>query len=315
MSAPKRTRTSTRLSRTRPSTWRVYQFRHRREGSRSIAAGPGAVRSRRERAASSSPSGSSRYSSRCPGATARRRDDRARDQHVARADGLAERREVGREVRERRRPGSPTSVERVRRRTGRSSPSTIAPRRSPSATSATRRPEHHVAVEDVAGEDLLDLELALAESTSSIATPSPPIAAATASRSPSGRHVARDVDRDLRLGRRLRPVADRHVAAGLAQAAVGEVADERRARPVLLHRGGGPEPQLPADRARALAEQPAARLELALHPAAHARVVVQVRSCAADHGVPCIRPTPELPSEHMFDRPEEPQAAWTSART
>src|SRR3954463_15542802 len=30
--APKRTRTSTRLSRTRPSTWRVYQFRHRREG-------------------------------------------------------------------------------------------------------------------------------------------------------------------------------------------------------------------------------------------------------------------------------------------
>jgi hypothetical protein len=36
--APKRTRTSTRLSRTRPSTWRVYQFRHRREGSRSIAA-------------------------------------------------------------------------------------------------------------------------------------------------------------------------------------------------------------------------------------------------------------------------------------
>ena len=31
-SAPKRTRTSTRLSRTRPSTWRVYQFRHRREG-------------------------------------------------------------------------------------------------------------------------------------------------------------------------------------------------------------------------------------------------------------------------------------------
>jgi hypothetical protein len=28
--APKRTRTSTRLSRTRPSTWRVYQFRHRR---------------------------------------------------------------------------------------------------------------------------------------------------------------------------------------------------------------------------------------------------------------------------------------------
>src|SRR4051812_39884355 len=27
-SAPKRTRTSTRLSRTRPSTWRVYQFRH-----------------------------------------------------------------------------------------------------------------------------------------------------------------------------------------------------------------------------------------------------------------------------------------------
>ena len=32
--APKRTRTSTRLSRTRPSTWRVYQFRHRREGTR-----------------------------------------------------------------------------------------------------------------------------------------------------------------------------------------------------------------------------------------------------------------------------------------
>ena len=30
--APKRTRTSTRLSRTRPSTWRVYQFRHRRKG-------------------------------------------------------------------------------------------------------------------------------------------------------------------------------------------------------------------------------------------------------------------------------------------
>src|SRR6476469_6145807 len=28
--APKRTRTSTRLARTRPATWRVYQFRHRR---------------------------------------------------------------------------------------------------------------------------------------------------------------------------------------------------------------------------------------------------------------------------------------------
>ena len=33
--APKRTRTSTRLSRTRPSTWRVYQFRHRR-GARGV---------------------------------------------------------------------------------------------------------------------------------------------------------------------------------------------------------------------------------------------------------------------------------------
>src|SRR2546423_14951208 len=38
-SAPKRTRTSTRLSRTRPSTWRVYQFRHRRGCGRSIAPG------------------------------------------------------------------------------------------------------------------------------------------------------------------------------------------------------------------------------------------------------------------------------------
>ena len=37
--APKRTRTSTRLSRTRPSTWRVYQFRHRRGCGRSIALG------------------------------------------------------------------------------------------------------------------------------------------------------------------------------------------------------------------------------------------------------------------------------------
>src|SRR5215213_3568564 len=37
--APKRTRTSTRLSRTRPSTWRVYQFRHRRGCRRSIALG------------------------------------------------------------------------------------------------------------------------------------------------------------------------------------------------------------------------------------------------------------------------------------
>ncbi len=35
--APKRTRTSTRLSRTRPSTWRVYQFRHRRRRAPSIA--------------------------------------------------------------------------------------------------------------------------------------------------------------------------------------------------------------------------------------------------------------------------------------
>ena len=38
--APKRTRTSTRLSRTRPSTWRVYQFRHRREDERESSAGP-----------------------------------------------------------------------------------------------------------------------------------------------------------------------------------------------------------------------------------------------------------------------------------
>ena len=52
--APKRTRTSTRLSRTRPSTWRVYQFRHRREGSRSIA---GAQCS--ETSSVSAPSGSS----------------------------------------------------------------------------------------------------------------------------------------------------------------------------------------------------------------------------------------------------------------
>src|SRR3954452_17152569 len=37
--APKRTRTSTRLSRTRPSTWRVYQFRHRREGRREYRPG------------------------------------------------------------------------------------------------------------------------------------------------------------------------------------------------------------------------------------------------------------------------------------
>src|SRR5215203_4224486 len=38
--APKRTRTSTRLSRTRPSTWRVYQFRHRRESDREYRAAP-----------------------------------------------------------------------------------------------------------------------------------------------------------------------------------------------------------------------------------------------------------------------------------
>jgi hypothetical protein len=37
--APKRTRTSTRLSRTRPSTWRVYQFRHRREGAAEYSPG------------------------------------------------------------------------------------------------------------------------------------------------------------------------------------------------------------------------------------------------------------------------------------
>src|SRR3954462_907002 len=39
-SAPKRTRTSTRLSRTRPSTWRVYQFRHRRKGGAEYSPGP-----------------------------------------------------------------------------------------------------------------------------------------------------------------------------------------------------------------------------------------------------------------------------------
>src|SRR3954462_5588099 len=40
--APKRTRTSTRLARTRPSTWRVYQFRHRRgNGEYSPGVGPG----------------------------------------------------------------------------------------------------------------------------------------------------------------------------------------------------------------------------------------------------------------------------------
>src|SRR3954469_12738775 len=46
-SAPKRTRTSTRLSRTRPSTWRVYQFRHRREGDASIARAMGVESVRR----------------------------------------------------------------------------------------------------------------------------------------------------------------------------------------------------------------------------------------------------------------------------
>src|SRR5690349_6729304 len=39
--APKRTRTSTRLTRTRPSTWRVYQFRHRRGRRGSIGRGSG----------------------------------------------------------------------------------------------------------------------------------------------------------------------------------------------------------------------------------------------------------------------------------
>src|SRR5215208_2664026 len=48
--APKRTRTSTRLSRTRPSTWRVYQFRHRREGWRSIAVAQSGGASRAARA-------------------------------------------------------------------------------------------------------------------------------------------------------------------------------------------------------------------------------------------------------------------------
>ena len=43
--APKRTRTSTRLSRTRPSTWRVYQFRHRRRRRPSIALPAAAVES------------------------------------------------------------------------------------------------------------------------------------------------------------------------------------------------------------------------------------------------------------------------------
>ena len=69
------------------------------------------------------------------------------------------------------------------------------------------------------------------------------------------------------------PIA--HVAPGLEQPAVGEEPDQRRFRAELLHRRGRTETELPADRAGAVRQQPPAQLELALHPASDARVLVQ----------------------------------------
>ena len=78
-----------------------------------------------------------------------------------------------------------------------------------------RGAEDHVAVEDVAGEDLLDLAAAEVDELDRDAEPADRGGGRVAVG--VGRDVARDVDGDLRLGGRLGPAADRELAAGLAQ--------------------------------------------------------------------------------------------------
>ena len=151
-------------------------------------------------------------------------------------------------------------------------------------------------------------------STSSNAAPRPPIAAAAVARSAPPGTSRRDVDRHLRLRHRPAPVGDRAGRSGLEQATVGEEADQRRRGPELLHRRGRAEAELPADRAGAVVEQPAAQLELPSHPTLHARVFVQGCHARIMARLESVR-SPGYLLEHMFDRPEEPQAAWTSART
>jgi hypothetical protein len=130
-----------------------------------------------------------------------------------------------------------------------------------------------VAVEDVAREDLLDLAPRDVDELDRDAEPADRLGHVVAAG--AGRYVGGDVDGDLGLRGGLVPLADGDLAAALPQPAVGEEPHERGRRPVGLHGGGSAQAELPAEGARALVEHAAAQLELALHPAANARVFMQ----------------------------------------
>src|SRR5215207_9655748 len=134
-------------------------------------------------------------------------------------------------------------------------------------------------------------------STSSNAAPRCPMAAAAVEIRAAG-DVRRDVDRDLRLGDRPAPVADRARRRRFEQPAVGEESDERPGRAELLPRAGCAEAQLPAERPGAVVEHRPAQLELPAHSMLHARVFVQERHARIMAGLESVRRPGYLP-EHM----------------
>ena len=175
------------------------------------------------------------------------------------------------------------------------------------------RAEHDVAVEDVAREDVLDVAVAEVDELDRGAETAD--RGGDGRRGPPRRHVGGDVDRDLRLRRRLAPVADRDLAAGLEQPAVGEEADQRRVVPCFSIAAGVPRPSFqPIGRAPSSRER-RRRSSWRSIPrrtrGSSCRAVICTASWRSLHP----SDAPSYLTEHMFDRPEEPQAAWTSART
>ena len=207
----------------------------------------------------------------------RRRDDRAGDDDVARAQPLAVGRERAGHVRDDVDDVADIGLQVLLPRDLRA-----APEHEPgeavelhAGARRVRRAEDHVAMEDVAGERRLHvarrarIEVGKLDRGAERADRRDGRVAAGAAR-----QIRRHVDGDLRLGDRLGPARDRRPCRRSARATSASCS--RPAGIVMLSRsiaGLRAEPDLPADRLLARRDARAARGQLLLHAARDARIV------------------------------------------
>ncbi len=110
--------------------------------------------------------------------------------------------------------------------------------------------EHHGAMEDVTGEDFLDVVGRWVDVGQFDGRSDGDDRLTDPIRSRPSRHLGPNVDRELGFGDRVGPSTDGHARPGLGKGGIGEEADKRSGQTEPLQRRRGAEPRLPADVSR-----------------------------------------------------------------